>query len=529
MHCRPASGTARYVPLAVSLAVGCGGHANSGSTPAPADASAGTTFDASTSRVDAGTVADAGVSQAGIDASTSLVDAPALEPTSDAAAQCGPANCNGCCSGTMCLAGTGATACGEKGLQCADCAAAGATCTSDAGTGATCVNPAPCACTNGCCDANGNCQPGSSDTQCGNQTTCADCTVYGLQCNNLTCGTPFDGGACNGLTCPTGCCDFTTGVCQQGLTNMVCGNFGAFCQNCVDKGEICSSQQCMPTDGGIACAFNCKGCCDTNGSCSLSGSDTECGRGGLPCVDCTKVGNVCMDGLCFGADGGQPCSEICDNGCCDPNGNCRPGFLDTQCGGRGDACQDCTSLNPPSTCDVNANSADRPVCAGQTCGTPYGGCPAALAETAPTPQNVCSTDELENAAVFCASGPNTAGCNEFQFSDQVTFGGQCTKCLQPFFQDFVTQVGILACVAPYVDATCNHNSACIADCVTESCFGCDESCDTQVQTGTCATYFQADQCVTEALGGPGAVCNPVTYQGNFGAWLQAVGTKYCGK
>ena len=407
----------------------------------------------------------------------------------------------------------------------------------DAGAGADCepATPAVCdlaSCPTGCCDAKDQCQPGQAPANCGAGGSACQVCPPGSECiecppGQICAAERFCG--CDPASCPSGCCDFTTGVCQQGLTNMVCGNFGVSCQNCADKGEICSSQQCMPTDGGIACAFNCMGCCDTNGSCSLSGSDTQCGRGGLQCVDCTKVGDVCMDGLCFGADGGQPCSETCDNGCCDPNGNCRPGFLDTQCGGRGEACQDCTGLNPPSTCDVNANSANQPVCAGQTCGKPYGGCPAALAETTPAPQHLCSTDELENAAVFCASGPNTAGCNEFQFSDQVTFGGQCTKCLQPFFQDFVSQVGILACIAPYLDATCNHNSACIADCVTESCFGCDESCDTQVQTGTCATYFQADQCVTDALGGPGAVCNPATYQGNFGAWLQAVGAKYCGK
>jgi hypothetical protein len=108
----------------------------------------------------------------------------------------------------------------------------------------------------------------------------------------------------------------------------------------------------------------------------------------------------------------------------------------------------------------------------------------------------------------------------------------CANCLSPFDYDFVAQSGIRACVAPYLSATCNHNSACIADCTTEACQGCQgqaatEQCEAQSQTGACAVFISADQCVSQALSGPAAVCNPTTYQGNFGSWLQAVGEKYC--
>jgi hypothetical protein len=140
--------------------------------------------------------------------------------------------------------------------------------------------------------------------------------------------------------------------------------------------------------------------------------------------------------------------------------------------------------------------------------------------------------ELQSAAAACAGGASTTACAAF-FNFESGSNPSCNNCLQAFDYDFVTQVGTRACVAPYIDAACNHNSACIADCVTESCYPCVDSssttaCDTQVQTGTCAAYFQADQCVTQALAGAGAVCNPATYQNNFGAWLQAVGAQYCG-
>jgi hypothetical protein len=111
---------------------------------------------------------------------------------------------------------------------------------------------------------------------------------------------------------------------------------------------------------------------------------------------------------------------------------------------------------------------------------------------------------------------------------------QCYSCLEPFQYDFVQGVGVRTCIAPYLDSSCNHNSACIADCVTQSCTFCvdtpsTEQCDTEAESGGCATYVQGDACVTQALDGAGSLCNPNTYQGNYGAWLQAVGAAYCGE
>ena len=112
----------------------------------------------------------------------------------------------------------------------------------------------------------------------------------------------------------------------------------------------------------------------------------------------------------------------------------------------------------------------------------------------------------------------------------------CSNCLQIFDHDFAAQVGIAACVAPFVDAMCNHASACLADCTNQSCYLCDDhldptttaQCEAQVQSSQCAPYAQAEGCVATALAGPAAVCNPATYQGNFGAWIAGVGAKYCG-
>jgi hypothetical protein len=89
------------------------------------------------------------------------------------------------------------------------------------------------------------------------------------------------------------------------------------------------------------------------------------------------------------------------------------------------------------------------------------------------------------------------------------------------------------CVEPFVDAACNHNSACVLECVREACYDCPDTpstvlCATQVQSAACAPYYEADVCVTTALNGAGAVCNPATYAQNYSAWFQAVGATYCG-
>jgi len=455
---------------------------------------------------------------------------------------CIPQSCpSGCCdvATSTCRAGDSDTACGGGGLGCVNCLIVRSA-TPSSCSNRQCVAAPACTCTSGCCDMAGACHPGASNTQCGQGGIyCEDCTLSNMQCVSEQCATT-DAGVCNAETCPTGCCD-QSGQCQQGLASTSCGGFGTSCQTCLPFGQICSNQQCVaPPEGGPPCDPNtCEGCCDASGNCSFANTDTQCGFGGRRCADCSNLGGRCLTvgaspmgayGMCDFPDGGFLCSQDCD-GCCDASGKCQPGFTDTQCGQSGSACRNCTALSPPSTCDVNV--AQR-TCTSQQmqCPAPYPSCPAALQERAPPRQKVCSAAELQNAAAACGGGFDSAACGTFT-TFEYNSNLACSVCLQNFEYDFATQVGIRSCVAPYLDATCNHNNACIDDCVTQSCYNCADlastiTCDTAVQTGVCSAYFQADACVTQALDGAGAVCNPATYQGNFGAWLQAVGTLYCG-
>lgn len=468
------------------------------------------------------------------------------------AALCGADTCAaGCCdTDGVCQPGTTIVQCGSGGTACQSCLLQGGRGGNPVCANQQCGTPAPCACTTGCCDALGACQPGSSNTQCGLGVACTDCTASGLECFDQTCvfvaadaGGPLGSRLCNAQSCPSGCCDFQ-GACQQGLADLACGNSGAECVDCGGVGEVCSNQECAYPSASAACERTCAGCCDPLGNCAVGTSDTTCGRGGELCADCSTVGARCQYNTCFAPDGGSTCFDTCD-GCCDALGNCQFGLLDTQCGtaGPGSACQDCTRLTPPSTCDVGAR-----VCASQqtACPAAYTGCPAALTDEAPVRQHVCSMDDLQNVASACAGGVDTAACEQFQFAEDPA----CLGCLQIFAfpipvsggsipasgganlvvtEAYSMLAAIRLCAAPFVDAACNHNSACLADCLAQACNGCLSStaCETQAQSGTCAAFSATDQCITVALAGPAALCNPATYQGNFGAWVQAVGTQYC--
>jgi hypothetical protein len=506
------------------------------------------------------------------------------------AAACGPANCSGCCMGTQCIPGEGGgascdggtapcdgttcpngccdgngvcqlgtsnTTCGNGGDFCDNCSTMfGGFGGGSGGRGGgpipfggpfVCINqgctlPPPCACSTGCCDATGACQPGASNSACGQSfSSCQDCTQSATQCSNQQCGAALDAGVCNAQTCPTGCCD-VYGECQQGIASTVCGGGGTNCQNCIQSNEACSNQQCVtPADAGQSCgADSCGGCCDALGNCTTGGSDTQCGNGGRPCLNCAGLGGTCSatgfpfefqpPGTCELPDGAVPCSQACA-GCCDATGTCQLGFTNAQCGEQGATCIDCTTGTPPSTCDVTVSPRTCTSLQSQ-CPAPYPSCPAALTEQAPARQKVCSAAELQNAAAACTGGATTTACTDFMNVEENS-NLSCYNCLEEFDYDFVTQVGVRLCLAPFVDAACNHNSACIADCVTQSCYPCPDpgsttQCDTQAQTTTCSTYFQGDQCVTTALAGAGALCSSATYQGNFGLWLQAVGAQYCG-
>ncbi len=446
---------------------------------------------------------------------------------------CGPWNCQGCCdSAGNCQSGVFDNQCGIYGNSCFNCEAQGNKCLNQQCSFQTQCNPATCPF--GCCDSNGFCQPGYSDYQCGNfGGYCQDCLQFGESCLGQQClFSQFDGGACNSQTCPFGCCD-SNGFCQSGSSDYQCGNFGNYCQDCPQFGEQCLGQQCAvpPPDGGPFCnSQTCPfGCCDSKGVCETGVSANSCGNYGGFCQNCTKNGLQCIGQQCV-----SNCSQNCFSGCCDSAGNCQAGFLDTQCGDYGSVCQDCTSLSPPSTCDVSLNPR---TCVSQQmqCPAPYAGCSPSLQETALTKQPVCPSADLKNAAAACAQGASTAACGSF-FQYEYSNNNACATCLQAFDYDFSQQAGLFQCAASFVDATCNHETACLLDCTNQSCGACPDQttnaqCTSQVTTGSaqCSTFSQGTQCVTTALSGSASVCNPSTYGGNFGSWLQGVGAQYCGQ
>jgi hypothetical protein len=432
---------------------------------------------------------------------------------------CGPQNCSGCCLGDACVPGTDSSSCGFGGNQCTNCSSFGASCQGQECSVQPTCSPANC---NGCCDFQGICQPGTFDTECGHTgQSCEVCTTVGETCQSQTCS---PGSGCNPTNC-NGCCD-SSGKCEGGSSGQACGFGGQVCGNCSAFGEICQNQTCFSTCNDT----NCGGCCDGNGVCQQGSDNGECGFGGQTCQSCTSFNETCQFNQCLSACNPQNCE-----GCCDSTQTCQPGFLDTQCGGFGGSCTDCATLSPPSTCN---QALFPPTCASQqmTCPSPYPGCAATTTTNVPFAGQVCSANDLANAAAACASGPDTSACENF-FNFEFSQNPNCGTCLEPFNNNFffgaTQQQGVDACIAQFVSSTCNHQTGCNADCDEQSCETCEDQtsftqCTTTVGTGQCSTFSQAAQaCEQGAFTGAGKFCDPSQYS-NYGTWLQGVGKEYCG-
>ena len=291
-----------------------------------------------------------------------------------------------------------------------------------------------------------------------------------------------DVGSCGPSTCPTGCCH--DGTCNPGFTTIACGSFGDFCDDCTN----------------------------------------------IPGTTCTPAGSNGY--ACLPPPPPPTCSPSNCSGCCDSNGQCQGGFVDTVCGQNGASCLDCTALM--STCDTNTTPR---VCTSQqtVCPGTYNACPSTL-QTTPHPlhQNVCSSSDLANLAEACANGAHTTACQSF-FSFEAQQSAKCGACLAPFDYDYTELNGLLACIAPFVDTTCNHESACVADCTVATCSQCPDpqselQCESDaVQTGTCAQYVQNIQgCATVAFVVNAPFCSPGPPPESFGTWFAGVGQEYCG-
>ncbi len=128
------------------------------------------------------------------------------------------------------------------------------------------------------------------------------------------------------LTCAqscAGCC--SAGACQPGNTTAACGRQGATCAACTGS-QTCNAQsECIDT--------TCAGCVAA-GACVAAGSqtNTQCGSGGISCIDCSANGGTCDAGSCAGGT----CA-----GCRDQQGRCQPGSTNGACGSAGAACAAC--------------------------------------------------------------------------------------------------------------------------------------------------------------------------------------------
>jgi hypothetical protein len=297
-----------------------------------------------------------------------------------------------------CLQDAPGTPCGDPGQVCqgdGSCACEATSCPRCT----TCGGDGACEGCAGCCDANGVCNNGTTDTACGSNGACDECTGQ-KQCQNRQCVCVPD---CDGKMCgPDGCGDHcgsgcppnatctndgTAGVCDfRKCDDTCCGQANAICHAstgdcCVAESveQICNGQcgdfvnNCgISVDcGSCTCSPACPICqtCDTgNGECVNVSNSEPCGDG-LQCKNgqCVCDGASCPDGCCQGEQchidddaacgaGGGICGGCVDQGAatCGTTGTCRGGDCELYTSGatcQAATCTGETMLQPACTCD----------------------------------------------------------------------------------------------------------------------------------------------------------------------------------
>jgi hypothetical protein len=468
------------------------------------------------------------------------------------AGTCNAATCpNGCCDAKgKCQNGTLLASCGgPRGVACTDCTAKGFD-FCDA-TRRTCAREvAVCdltTCAEGCCgtaspvpdagapdagpDAGGTalCFDGQSGKACGaGGNACSACNTAGGEiCDPGT--RACVSAACSPANCP-GCC--VGNQCRIGQDNTACGAKGSACTDCAkDK------TSCIPTGtvGGncegpppLCSPTTCPTGCCLGDQCIAGDQDTACGKGGLQCGNCVGQSQVCTGQACVTPP--PTCTSANCPGCCDAAGVCFAGFLNTRCGSQANACTNCSATGSscngaltPRTCNNQQN----------TCPATYASCPASVTiDPPPAAKGSCAATDLTDARAACGPGAASASCNAyFAFLDAVK--PTCSQCLAPFHVTFGEATGIYTCLQPFVPANCNHDTGCAVECSDSSCTQCPAGAKTQCENnvrsgnGQCRPYYQQTACIAPALFSSGAFCNPASYGGNYGSWLQGVGGHYC--
>ncbi len=426
---------------------------------------------------------------------------------------CGPDNCNGCCDGTTCVAGSDSNACGTRGQACTNCLATGRRCTAER----TCQVPPLCGPGNcpGCCVGNA-CVVATTSAACGRGgEACKGCGVSET-CNAGLC---VPASTCGPGNC-AGCC--LGDICAVGAQNTACGTAGAQCLNCSGLGQVCQGGACQTPVCGPG---NCAGCCSGN-TCVLGTQDSACGQNGAACNDCAAGDQVCQSRAC------RPrCSAANCAGCCTATNTCALGFTNTACGSDGATCTNCAAGG--STCNTLALPR---VCAneGGLCPAPYDSCaPGVRTAVQPSLQGLCDdAGDLDAVRAACAGGPESGTCVA-AFQVLAATNAACAACLTPFNVPFNQLTGLYRCAAPFVGGGCNRSTGCATECQDTSCSACPIGTEDQCRTsangagGQCNTFVQQTRCVLPAVGA-GDLCGPATYGGNFGGWLRAVGDHFCG-
>jgi hypothetical protein len=387
----------------------------------------------------------------------------------------------------------------------------------------------------GTCDQ-GTCNYGSHQELC--QYGCSQNTCAGNPCLGVTCNKPP----------PNTCADPThltvhdvPGTCDQGTckysTHTEFCNFG--CVNDVCNGDPCTGVVCNKplanycTDATHLEVYETPGTCKS-GACTYGHHNEFCTFGcslgicqGDPCtgVTCTSPpasyckdagtlhkytgGGTCVGGTCqYAADDlickygclGGVCKNCQVNADCAPagqwcdNGTCKMCITDAHCG---QACTNCTALNPVQICDANGSACvqctidsqcgpgkwcNNKVCAAcntaQHCGTTCAACSGNKPD--------CSGSACVCNATSCGAGAACSGGSCVPCTTPASCGPSCVACSGTTPSCGGATVGCQCTTSPDscggTTSWCNAGTC--AACGSGSCG--NGRCDCGETTGTCA-------------------------------------------
>ena len=314
-----------------------------------------------------------------------------------------------------------------------------------------------------------------NDRDCERGTACCQRRLGGDSCQSVADCLTFP---CYATSCTNGQCELTqvvTGPSPNDLCSFCCEN--SCCQG--------NANQCNP--GGLCCAPNC--------------AERVCGPDG--CGGTGTCGD-CADGLACNDQGRCVCTpQSCAAGCCDGEGNCRPGDTNQACGTGGATCESCGA---GQTCQNQHCAACEPDCAGKTCGPDgCGGSCGSCAEGQRCQNGQCVCDAESCPDGCCASGPGNPGACRSGTNRQTcgAGGAQCATC--PQGQDCLGQQCAVCNPQTCSDGCCAADGTCQSGYAIHACGGpagapCASCSDQQTcQNRQCADCGQECICTGQSI------------------------------